>query len=145
MGEQETMVDLLSGIALEGKMSSPDEQDMGKLELVRGGLYGRRPRRRSAGTLASPRFHLPRDRKFSRRVAGVCASWKSRGGAGPYASRAIANAAQNITVPMSKVDRMLRDAIEADVPLHRVEEIAFVLLDRIRELDAAKRRLKPAA
>lgn len=121
-------------------MSDNDELDMGSFRVVRGGLYGSRPSR----GLSAPRHHVPKDPKFSRRVAGVVAAWK-RSGVGPYASRAIANTAQHIVCPCSRLDRMMRDAIAADVPLDRVEALGYEFITRARELHAAKRTLKPAA
>lgn len=122
-------------------MGGSDELNTGKFEVVPGGLYGQRLGRRVDGRQGS-RHHAPRDPQFTKRVAGIVATWRGRR---CYASRAIANAAQEIVFPLSRIDRMMRDAVAADVPLERIEELGDAIKDRARELHARKRNMKPAA
>jgi hypothetical protein len=135
---------------MEPKMSAKGQLQMGKVMgsvsgqpdvITRGALS----MERCARDLSGPRRHDPPDPYFDREVAGIYASWKSRDGAGRYASRAIANAAQRLQFPARLLDRHLEDAVLADVPLDRIRELGRALIRRVDVLAARHRRLKPAA
>jgi hypothetical protein len=110
---------------------------------------GRMPKNESSKPARSqrehtPRHHAPPDAGFDRRVREVIGSWRMDGGEGAYASRRIANTVHELQFPCRSIDKQMRDAIEEDVPLERVERLGQLLIERARELHARKRR-KPAA
>lgn len=95
-------------------MNGQDQQKAGKV---------------SRPELRGPRRHRAPDRRFDDAVRDVVVTWK-KGGTGPYASRAIANTVHEIQFPIRGVDRLIRDAIEANVPLDRVRALGLLLAKR---------------
>ncbi len=118
-------------------MSADEREFMGNLSVERGGHYAKRTWR----DLKPRQVRIP-DASFDTKVRGVYAGLHANGGSGPYASRRIANIAQG------EQEHSLRfvfgdvlDAIEAGVPLGRIEQVAFVLLDEIRQRHAQRVRM----
>jgi len=82
-------------------MQPTNETKKGNLRLVRGALADQR--------------ELTPDEWLEREARSLMASWKGRGGNGPYASRGIANAVHGINHPHRIIARRMREAHEQRV------------------------------
>lgn len=95
-----------------------------RLSVVPGGLYAARP--------------LTPEQKLDREMRSLYASWKGDEGAGPYASRGIANAAHEINFPHRIPARRIAEAEAAGVKLELIAQFGTLLTEFARQKRAAR-------